>query len=259
MKNKILLRADDLGYSEAVNYGIEKSVKAGLINNVGVMLNMEAALHGINLIKDEDVAFGQHTNFCNGKPLSDSELIPSLTTSEGYFKASKTYRESPTDFVVFEEALIEIEAQYKQFKLFFGKEPDYLEGHAIASPTFFKALEYFAEEQGLTYSGLPSNFGKNISDATEPSLMVNNTKVYMFMESMNKNYDPYQTFDKMVNNRHADGVDMMVFHPGYLDNYILNNSSLLIPRVLEVDMLASERLKDTLEENKLTLVKYKDL
>ena len=26
---KILLRADDLGYSEAVNYGIEKSVKEG--------------------------------------------------------------------------------------------------------------------------------------------------------------------------------------------------------------------------------------
>ena len=28
---KILLRADDLGYSEAVNYGIEKSVKEGLL------------------------------------------------------------------------------------------------------------------------------------------------------------------------------------------------------------------------------------
>ena len=52
---------------------------------------------------------------------------------------------------------------------------------------------------------------------------------------------------------------MLGFHPGYLDNYILNNSYLLTPRVLEVDMLASERIKDALEENKLTLVKYKDL
>lgn len=259
MKNKIMLRADDLGYSEAVNYGIEKSVKSGLINNVGIMLNMEATLHGINLIKNEDVAFGQHTNICIGRPLSDPKLIPSITTSEGYFKTSKMYRESPIDFVVFEEALIEIEAQYKQFSSFFDKDPDYIEGHAIASNTFFKALEYFATEHGLTYSGLPSNLEKSNSDGTDPALMVNNTKVYMIMESMDKDYDPNRTFDKLISNRHSDGIDLMVFHPGYLDNYILNHSSLLIPRVLEVDMLISERTKDIIAENKLTLVKYNNL
>ena len=37
---KILIRADDLGYSEGVNYGIAKSVKDGIIGSVGVMTNM---------------------------------------------------------------------------------------------------------------------------------------------------------------------------------------------------------------------------
>ena len=31
----IMVRADDLGYSEGINYGIEKSVKEGIIKNVG--------------------------------------------------------------------------------------------------------------------------------------------------------------------------------------------------------------------------------
>lgn len=48
---KVLLRADDLGYSEAVNYGIEKSVKDGLIQSVGVMMNMPATVHGVALLK----------------------------------------------------------------------------------------------------------------------------------------------------------------------------------------------------------------
>lgn len=39
--------------------------------------------------------------------------------------------------MVFEEALIEIEAQYDKFIELFGKKPDYFEGHAIASDNFF--------------------------------------------------------------------------------------------------------------------------
>ena len=47
---KLLLRADDLGYSEAVNYGIEKTVREGLIRSVGLMPNMPAAAHGLTLL-----------------------------------------------------------------------------------------------------------------------------------------------------------------------------------------------------------------
>lgn len=43
----LIIRADDVGYSEAVNYGIEKTVKQGLIGSVGLMPNMPAAAHGL--------------------------------------------------------------------------------------------------------------------------------------------------------------------------------------------------------------------
>ena len=47
---RLLVRADDLGYCEAVNYGIAKAVKEGIIGSVGLMPNMEAARHGVDLL-----------------------------------------------------------------------------------------------------------------------------------------------------------------------------------------------------------------
>ena len=41
MNSKILIRADDVGYSRAVNYGIADSVWNGIIRSVGIMPNME--------------------------------------------------------------------------------------------------------------------------------------------------------------------------------------------------------------------------
>lgn len=255
---KVLFRADDLGYSEAVNYGIEKAVKEGLIQSVGVMINMPAALHGVELLKKEPIAFSQHTNICVGKPLTDPEKIPSLVDADGNFKSSKIYREAKEDFVVLSEVRLEIEAQYQRFLELFGRKPDYFEGHAVTSANYFKAMEQFAAEHGLKYSGLPQGQGPN--SLTENAFIdVNGTKVYLYMESMQADYDPYRTLEKLLANLHDDGVDMMIFHPGYLDDYILKNSSLLIPRTAEVAFLTDPAVKARLEQLKIELISYKEV
>ena len=48
--NKLLVRADDLGYSEAFNCGLARAVKSGIVRCVGVMPNMEWAEHGVRLL-----------------------------------------------------------------------------------------------------------------------------------------------------------------------------------------------------------------
>lgn len=255
---KVLFRADDLGYSEAVNYGIEKSVKDGLIQSVGVMVNMASTEHGVKLIKNEGIAFGQHTNICVGKPLSNPKQIPSLVDKNGNFKSSKMYREATSDFVVFEEVMIEIDAQYKRFVELFGRKPDYFEGHAVASPNYLKALEQFAKENRLKYSGLPN--GQEPNSLSENAFIdVNGSKVYLWMESMQTDYDPYHTFNKMVEHLHEDGIDMMIFHPGYLDAYILNNSSLLIPRTAEVVFLTDVEIRKKIEQLGIKQMNYKEV
>lgn len=59
---KIIFRADDLGFSEAVNYGIRKAIVDGVITCTGLMPNMPYAAAGYALVKDTGVEVGQHTN-----------------------------------------------------------------------------------------------------------------------------------------------------------------------------------------------------
>lgn len=246
----LLVRADDLGYSEAINYGIAKSVIDGIVKNVGVMVNMPATEHGLGLLKDVEVCYGCHTNICVGKPLTDPALIPSITTADGYFKPSKDYRSATEDFVVLEEVMIEIEAQYQRFVELTGRQPQYFEGHAVASPNFMKGLELIATKHGLKYSGISFD---------EKPIVVNGKKVYISMDSMGPDYDPFESLKKLTEHPHADGVEMMVLHPGYLDAFILNTSSLTIPRTLEVEMTISAETKAWLTDHAVRLLTYDDL
>lgn len=248
---KILVRADDLGYSEGVNYGIAKSVKEGIIRSVGIMPNMEAAAHGVKLLEGVDVCLGQHTNICIGKPVTDPKQIPSLVQANGEFKSSKEYRSAKEDFVVLDEVVMEIEAQYHRFVELTGKQPAYFQGHAVASDNLFKGLAIVAEKYHLKSETRAQ--GKN-------SMMVGNTEVWMHMDSMNPNgYDPVAFLKQIVENAHDYGCEMMVCHPGYLDDYILKHSSLTIPRTVEVEMACDKELQQWLKDKGVQLVSYDDL
>ena len=109
---KILVRADDLGYCEAVNYGIARAVKDGIVRSVGVMPNMDWAEHGVRLLDGTDVTFTVHSNICQGRPITDPKLIPSLVDENGFFKHKDLYRQAKEDFVVLEEVIMEVEAQF---------------------------------------------------------------------------------------------------------------------------------------------------
>lgn len=247
---RLLLRADDLGFSEGVNYGVEKSVTDGLIRTIGVMTNMEASEHGAKMLRGRELCFGQHTNICAGRPLTDPARIPSITRADGTFRTSAEYRSAKEDFVVLDEVILEIEAQYRRFRELMGRKPDYFEGHAVASGNFFKGLKIVAERHGLRY--LEMNFDKN------PALF-GDTRLYMHMESMKPDYDPMRSVKDISFHEGENETDVFVCHPGYLDAYILKASSLTIPRALEVEMLCSPGLKSWVKENDIQLIRYDEI
>jgi len=248
--NYIIVRADDLGYSEAVNYGIEKTVKEGIVNNVGVMVNMEATDHGVQLVKHEDIDFSCHVNICLGKPISDSDKIPSIVDKNGEFKRSSVYRNSQEDFVDYEEVFMEVEAQYNRFLELMGKKPDYFEGHAVSTPHFNKALKAVADKYDLIYSEIP--------EKNQPAVIRGN-KVYYHMDSGLPDYDPFETITHMIEYKHEDGIDLLILHPGYLDEILLKHSSLTLPRVKEVTFATSDKTKKIIEDNEINLLRYSDL
>ena len=89
-----------------------------------------------------------------------------------------------------------------------------------------------------------------------------NTDVHMALEDMlpPEQYDPAAFVRRTVEGM-ADGETyVLVFHPGYLDAFILANSSLTVNRTKEVDALIDPALRTWLEEQPdLRLVDYRDL
>lgn len=254
MAKRLLIRADDLGYSEAVNLGIQKSITDGLIRSVGFMPNMEAAPHGLALMEGLDIALGQHTNVCVGRPVAAPALIPSLVGPDGAFKSSKTYREAfaaGEDFVDFDEAKIEVRAQLARFRELTGREPDYFEGHAVASPNLMAAIEEVRLEEGLPTSAV--GFGGQTVEVHGVPVRT------CAMASMSPGYDARAALKKEVLAAPEDSTSVYICHPGYLDEYILTHSSLTVARTQEVAMLCDPEIRSWLEEQGVELIDYRDL
>lgn len=246
---KLIMRADDLGFSEAVNLGIYKAVKDGVITSVGIMTNMEQAYAGYELLKDFDIALGQHTNICAGRPLTDPKLIPSLVQENGEFCSSREIRNRQVDTVVVEEAEREIEAQYIRFKEMTGRNPDYFECHAVISQNFFTALKNVAKKYGLFYENIlfDQEFEKENNIYGIAMAKLNEQMLYDPKEYVENNLDFIKNHD----------ISVMVFHPGYLDQYILEHSSFTLIRAMECDFLCSKWLKDWLKNNKIELTDFR--
>ncbi|MCD7803277.1 MAG: ChbG/HpnK family deacetylase [Clostridiales bacterium] len=251
---QLLIRADDVGYSEAVNYGIEKTVKEGLVGSVGLMPNMPAAEHGLRLLRGTGVCIGQHTNICLGKPCADPESIPSLLDENGNLKSSRTYRsafQEGREIAAVEELVIEIEAQYHRFVALVGAEPDYFEAHAVMSRNLVAALEIVAQRFGLRYSAM--------APGDRVSTFAGRPIACCHMGSMEADYDPTASLRAGVQSAREDMPNIFVCHPGYLDAFLLRSSSLTVNRTLEVEMLCDPANRQWLAEQGVELITYRDI
>ena len=247
---KLMIRADDLGYCEAVNYGINRAVRDGIVRCVGVMPNMEWAEHGVRLLDGTDVIFTVHANICQGKPITDPKLIPSLVDENGFFKDKSLYREAKEDFVVLDEVILEVEAQYLRLAELTGKKPFMVEAHAVPSNNFNKALAIVAKKYGVECLSFVPGRGPKVGK-------------YIFkfsMDSGNADYVPFESLKKAMDQEFAeDEAMLMVLHPGYVDEYVMNTSYITTQRALEVAMAINPEVPKWCEENGVQLITYADL
>lgn len=248
--SKLLVRADDLGYCESFNYGLARAVKSGIVRSVGVMPNMEWAEHGVRLLDGTDVTFTVHANICQGKPLTDPKRIPSLVDENGIFKDKEIYRAAKEDFVVLEEVILEVEAQYLRLVELTGRKPYMIEAHAVPSNNFNIALGIVAKKYGVE--------SMKFDPARGP--IIGNTVMKFSMDSGNPDYDPFESLKKAAALPKDDSeCALMVLHPGYVDEYIMNTSYLILQRAKEVAMAINPEVPKWCEENGVKLVTYADL
>lgn len=254
---KLIIQSDDLGITEAVSCGIEKAARKGAITCTGLFSNMPSAKHAVELIRPyENLCLGQDINLVAGRPCADPEKIPSLVQADGSFKTSGMHRamdarDGNQDHVVYEECLIEVEAQIQAFMDLAGKKPEYLHGHSYSTPAVRRAMEVMGEKYGI------------------PLVRKMMEQYHIVRPEKSWNKKPFSLEDQMA----ADPLSCIIgdqeflkheigfigTHCGYVDADLFEVSTYTLIRNRDLAAMTDSRMRQWIEENQIQLISYRDL
>lgn len=244
----LLIRADDIGYSEAVTAGIRSAYQNGIVKNAGIMVNMPYSKKAMRIVNQDVICFGLHVNLVVGKPCcSDLSKIPHLIHENGMFISSAIRRSQLKEGLhpfPYNEVYIEIQEQMKTYIRYMGKLPEYIDLHGVEDEIIIKAV-----------CDIASHYGILECPYTEHSLikMPKEFPQHTFYQTKR----PYvELFSKGFLSI-PDGVSMMVTHPGFIDETLIKTSSLIQDRIYEHAMLCDLEVKRWLIQNQIQLVDYR--
>ncbi|GKU83753.1 chitin disaccharide deacetylase [Niallia sp. NCCP-28] len=223
---KVLVNADDFGFSHGVNYGIMDCHKYGLVNSATMMMNAEATEHGIELAKGvPTLKVGVHLVLTWGKPLSNN--VPSLIDENGNFKKQQAVYGNPQSI-----DLVELEQEWTaQIERFIqaGLEPTHLDSHhhVHGIKGFYPVIKKLSDSYQIPVRHAGSHF-KQIQTVTDLLL------TDFYGETAVPDY-----FIELGNRvKDVSSVEIMT-HPAYLDHELLQGSSYNQQRVKETSILKS--------------------
>lgn len=242
---KIIINADDFGYSNGVNYGIIDAHKNGILTSTTCLTNMPGFEHAINLANNTpELGVGIHLSLTCGRPLINN--LYSLVDSNGDFRDLSHYEQKY--YIDVDELYKEWKAQIEKF-LSTGLTPTHLDSHhhvnnlELIKPIFLKlASEY--------HLPIRNNLGDKkkfpqykMVDYFEyhPETILNSIEV------IKDKYIEYESIEIMC-------------HPAYIDKFLRDHSSFVMPRIEELDILTSDHAKNTFnEQNGISLINYSEL
>ncbi|MDM5326425.1 chitin disaccharide deacetylase [Neobacillus sp. CF12] len=230
---KLIVNADDFGYSRGINYGIIDAHKYGIVNSATMMMNMPGVSHAVEMAKENlTLQLGIHLVLTCGRPLLSD--VPSLMDVEGNFKKMNDIIRNHN------LSLMELEREWTaQIDRFFdfGLTATHFDSHhhVHSIPEFLPVIQRLSKKYNLPVrriseqpvEGVPSFtdrffhdfYGEGVSDD--------------YFVELSKHDVDNQTIEVMC-------------HPGYLDFEVLNGSSYTADRVKETNILTSVTLPDNI-------------
>lgn len=265
MKKKLIVVADDFGFSEAYNYGVIKAYKEGIVTTLSLMSNMQAAAHAVQLWRSEcpEAPLAQHTNFVQYRPVSRPQDVPSLVDENGMFYRSYLWRGERKDdpkckgdiYPNYEDLYRETMAQLDRHKELTGRYPNHFEGHSAMTVPMKKAFADIGEKLHIHNMATTDQARTGIRPACE-LLMQGPARDYA-MDILNRGSTPEDFLQDrfgLLDSKYE--INVLHFHPGYLDQYLLDNTSLTLPRCRDLQTLCDPRVREWMQEHEIELVGF---
>ncbi len=267
---KLVIRADDYGYTKVHNIGTLEAIENGIVTSVDTMFDTPGTDDALEKIKDFPfISIGWHSHFW-GCPVADPKDVSSLIDETGRFKFR--VNQKLKEDTVFEEALIECRAQIEKCIRVIGRVPDTTGNVSDGNPVD-RAKKQVCDEYGIAYGFVSQPFSPRMGRASEALEKYKNLDIFMpvqhesvfkilYAEYANdrRNYDPVRYFVEDPDHLQDHAIAITAWHPGYLDDFVYRDSSthFNLARPQDVEALTSDAIKQWIKDKKIELINHRD-
>ncbi len=251
---KLIVNADDFGYSGSVSAGIMRAHRDGIVTATTLMTNAphtEGAAKLARAAPSLDV--GVHLVVTFDRPLADVELVPSLVDEDGRFFRPIALLARDIDR---EEALVEYRAQYRKARELLGREPTHLDSHHWVHdhPALEWAIGRLAHETGAA--------ARIHSDEQRDRLRARGVRTpdhFMrdFQHEGKVGVEPLVALLQRIAAK--GGTTELMCHPGEPDDALARRSSYARERATELATLTDPRVRAALDDLRITLATFADI
>ena len=242
---KLIVNADDIGLSEAVNYGILSAYKNGIVSSTTIMAGMPAFDHAVNILKENPgLGCGVHMTLSLNKPVLDTHKTIVDENGNFYRRITNELIEEKFDLnEIYEEFCAQIDKVIES-----GIKVDHLDSHhhvhTLAS--LKPVIERLLERYKLPIRG---GFETNI----EYNKIIPMTESF-YNENVTDDY-----FEKHIEELKSYNVIDLMSHPAFVDENLINSTSYAMQRMKEYSILTSKRVQEFLKENKFEITNYSSI
>jgi chitin disaccharide deacetylase len=260
---QLVVTADDFGMSREINEGIKKGIRAGVITNVSIMVNMPYFDDAIRFLKKyPSVLVGLHFNITEGSTKTPHNKIKTLLREDGNFynwKEGGIRLLTQTFFI--DEIKLELNHQFNKLKRT-GVNINHIDSHHHIHlyPAIFKEFIKLAKHKNIQVLRCRTFDIKRIffSFKNKPTIKEVFISLLCFIDSFLFNhlkdiheikglYDLNWGVDlkgkKILNvlQNLPDGLTEIICHPAILSKE--GNPNFLIPRYRNLCLLLSPKIK----------------
>lgn len=229
---KLVINADDFGYTRAVTEGIIEGYHQGIVRSTTALTNMPWLELGRKLAEDcPDLGIGVHMTLTLGKALTG---VKSFTDECGNFLPKDKVRCTELDP---EEVYDEWKSQIERFIELFGRMPTHLDSHH-----HMHDLNEPLREVSRKLAG-------------EYHLPMRRYGSYEFVSGFYGETATKEVLLKLLEQYAGKDIEIMA-HPGYCDLELYRRSSYNVHRVQELDVLCSKEVSDYIKEKGIILTHY---
>lgn len=239
---KVIVNADDFGYSPGVSTGILYAHRFGILTSTTAMVNTSFARQSVEMARAySELGIGLHFVLDKGQPVSSS--VRSLTDTTGSFlKGEELIKSAKKD-----DIKEELETQLN-ILLDWGVDVTHIDSHHhmhIHIPAAQEAITEIAREYKLPIRSLQQNgFGKDIL-----------TNDYFIKDFYGQENVLPDSLIHILSNLKS-GVTEIMSHPAFIDPWLQNGSSYNIPRMKELETLVDDKVQTWVNGHNIQLINY---